>query len=59
MSRIWNIFSAQPEVKDKEASELIQLIDVKGDIHFDHVHFGYQKDTAVIEDLNFISLLAK
>jgi ATP-binding cassette subfamily B multidrug efflux pump len=52
MSRIWNIFSAQPEVKDKEASELVQLVDVKGDIHFDHVHFGYQKDTAVIEDLD-------
>lgn len=52
MSRIWTIFSAQPEVKDKKASELIQLVDVKGDIQFDHVHFGYQKDTAVIEDLN-------
>ncbi|MDR6549283.1 ABC transporter ATP-binding protein [Paenibacillus qinlingensis] len=51
MTRIWNIFAAQPEVKDKEASELVPLDDVKGDIHFDHVHFGYQKDTAVIEDL--------
>jgi ATP-binding cassette subfamily B multidrug efflux pump len=51
MGRIWNIFSTQPEVKDKETSELIQLTDVKGDIHFQHVHFGYQEDTTVIEDL--------
>ncbi|WP_157265041.1 ABC transporter ATP-binding protein [Paenibacillus oryzisoli] len=52
MSRIWNIFSAQPEVQDKEVSELIPLVNVQGDIQFDHVHFGYQKDTAVIEDLD-------
>ncbi|MNQ98077.1 putative ABC transporter ATP-binding protein [compost metagenome] len=52
MSRIWNIFSAQPEVKDKEASELIQLKDVKGEIRFDQVRFGYLKETAVIENLD-------
>lgn len=52
MSRIWNIFSAKPEVQDKEVSELIPLVNVQGDIQFDHVHFGYQKDTAVIENLD-------
>ncbi|WNR42618.1 ABC transporter ATP-binding protein [Paenibacillus roseipurpureus] len=52
MSRIWNIFAAQPEVKEKETAALIPLADVKGDIQFQHVHFGYQKDMAVIEDLN-------
>ncbi|WP_084225437.1 ABC transporter ATP-binding protein [Paenibacillus pectinilyticus] len=51
MSRIWNVFSVKPEVMDKEASQLIPLKDVKGDIHFNHVHFGYQKDTPVIDDL--------
>ncbi|MCY9696872.1 ABC transporter ATP-binding protein [Paenibacillus alginolyticus] len=51
VNRIWNIFSIQPEVKDKEGVPPISLNDVKGDIHFNHVHFGYSKDTAVIEDL--------
>ncbi|WP_246308977.1 ABC transporter ATP-binding protein [Paenibacillus alginolyticus] len=51
VNRIWNIFSIQPEVKDKEGVPPLSLNDVKGDIHFNHVHFGYSKDTAVIEDL--------
>lgn len=51
VNRIWNIFSIQPEVKDKEGVSSPLLSDVKGDIHFNHVNFGYLKDTAVIEDL--------
>ncbi|WP_156390223.1 MULTISPECIES: ABC transporter ATP-binding protein [unclassified Paenibacillus] len=51
VNRIWNIFAIQPEVKDKEGMLSPSLSDVKGDIHFNHVHFGYLKDTAVIEDL--------
>jgi ATP-binding cassette subfamily B protein len=51
INRIWNIFSIQPEVKDKEGVPPLSLNDVKGDIHFNHVHFGYSKDTAVIEGL--------
>lgn len=51
LNRIWTIFSMQPEVKDKEDMLPIVLSDVKGDIHFNHVDFGYLKDTAVIEDL--------
>ncbi|KRF12025.1 ABC transporter ATP-binding protein [Paenibacillus sp. Soil787] len=51
VNRIWNIFSIQPEVKDKEGVSPLSLSDVLGDIHFNHVHFGYLKDTTVIEDL--------
>ncbi|MGO4271256.1 ABC transporter ATP-binding protein [Paenibacillus sp. TAF58] len=51
VNRIWNIFSIQPEVKDKEGVSPLSLSDVLGDIHFNHVHFGYLKDTAVIENL--------
>ncbi|WP_223192477.1 ABC transporter ATP-binding protein [Paenibacillus sedimenti] len=51
MQRIWNVFSVKPEVADKEEPKQIPLSDVQGRIHFNHVHFGYQKDMTVIDDL--------
>ncbi|MEW9700508.1 ABC transporter ATP-binding protein [Paenibacillus sp. SI8] len=51
LNRIWNVFSIQPEIADKAETKHVNLADVKGDIHFNHVHFCYQKDVPVIDDL--------
>ncbi|MGG1515316.1 ABC transporter ATP-binding protein [Paenibacillus oryzisoli] len=51
LNRIWTVFSAQPEVTDKATEQLKPLPDIQGDIHFNHVHFGYLQDSEVISDL--------
>ncbi|OPH60936.1 ABC transporter [Paenibacillus ferrarius] len=51
LNRIWHVFSTQPEVKDKDQVTSIAVADLKGDIRFNHVHFGYLKDRTIIEDL--------
>ncbi|MFC5447883.1 ABC transporter ATP-binding protein [Paenibacillus aestuarii] len=51
MGRIWNIFSTQPEVADKANPQPVDFANVRGEIHFNHVGFGYQKDIPVIHDL--------
>lgn len=51
MNRIWNIFATQPDVNDKENAKIIPLPKVKGEIHFNHVKFGYLKDISVLDDL--------
>ncbi|MZQ84208.1 ATP-binding cassette domain-containing protein [Paenibacillus sp. 5J-6] len=51
MNRIWNIFATQPDVNDKQNAVAIPLPKVKGEIHFNHVKFGYLKDISVLDDL--------
>lgn len=51
MNRIWNIFSTQPEVTDKENAKPLAVNEVKGEIHFNNVTFGYLKDISVIDNL--------
>lgn len=51
MNRIWNIFATQPDVNDKQNAVTIPLPKVKGEIHFNHVKFGYLKDISVLDDL--------
>jgi ATP-binding cassette subfamily B multidrug efflux pump len=51
MNRIWNIFATQPDVNDKQNAMTIPLPKVKGEIHFNHVKFGYLKDISVLDDL--------
>ncbi|MDR6882664.1 ABC transporter ATP-binding protein [Bacillus sp. 3255] len=51
MNRIWNIFATQPEVKDKPDAKPVAMQNVKGEIHFSNVTFGYLKEVSVIENL--------
>ncbi|UKS30792.1 ABC transporter ATP-binding protein/permease [Paenibacillus sp. HWE-109] len=52
LNRIWKIFSTQPDVKDKENAKPIADSDLKGEIHFNHVQFGYVQERTIIEDLD-------
>ena len=48
--RVFRLIDAPPETPDKR--DATDLTDVKGDIEFDHVTFGYDKDTPVIKDFS-------
>jgi ATP-binding cassette subfamily B protein len=54
MERIWRILSTEPEVRDPrpEQTALLQPEDVKGQIDFENVSFGYNPDVPVIAHLN-------
>ncbi|TJY42207.1 ABC transporter ATP-binding protein [Cohnella pontilimi] len=52
VSRIWNIFSVPPEVKDAAVVRDLDLKQVKGRIDFDHIRFGYREGSPVIHDLD-------
>ncbi|MGG5460447.1 ABC transporter ATP-binding protein [Clostridium sp. B9] len=49
-NRVFEFLDEKEEVKDKENS--IKLENPKGNVSFEHVKFGYKKDTELIEDLN-------
>lgn len=49
--RVFRLLDAQPEPPDKP--DAVQLTQPKGDISFNHVRFGYDKDVPVIKDLSF------
>ena len=55
--RVFRLIDATPEAKDKE--DAISLNEVKGDIKFNHVKFGYVKDKTIIHDLSFEALAGK
>jgi ATP-binding cassette, subfamily B, multidrug efflux pump len=48
--RVFEIIDTKPELKD--APEAMDLKDIKGDVVFDHVDFGYLKDVPVLKDVN-------
>ncbi len=48
--RIFNLLNEEEEVKDKEHAT--ELTEVKGDVAFDGVQFGYEKGKTIIHDLN-------
>ncbi|WP_310602191.1 ABC transporter ATP-binding protein [Anaerosporobacter sp.] len=49
--RIFEILDTAPDIVDD--SNVTELPDIKGDIHFDHVSFSYDEDTLVLDDVNF------
>ncbi|MDP4099013.1 ABC transporter ATP-binding protein/permease [Paenibacillus sp. P96] len=54
MERIWRILSTEPDVRDPrpENTAALQPEDVKGQIDFEHVSFGYIPNVPVITHLN-------
>ncbi|HOZ53824.1 MAG TPA: ABC transporter ATP-binding protein [Bacilli bacterium] len=46
------IFEFINEEEEKEKDKLIEIKDIKGNITFDHVHFGYNKNKVIIKDFN-------
>ena len=47
--RVFEIIDTQPEVMD--APDALALKTIEGHVHFDHVHFGYQPNVAVIKNM--------
>jgi len=50
--RIFSLTDSIPEVKDREAA--YDPGTIFGDIEFDHVHFSYEDNIPVIDDLNLV-----
>jgi ATP-binding cassette subfamily B protein len=48
--RIFEILDMQSEIADKEGA--VELKDVRGDVVFDHVSFGYGKNLQVVSDIS-------
>ncbi|MGA1864403.1 MAG: ABC transporter ATP-binding protein [bacterium] len=48
--RVFEIIDSDPEVRD--APDALPLKDIRGDVRFDHVSFGYRSDTVVIRDMS-------
>ena len=47
------VFRLIDEPKEKEdLSDAIELKDATGDVTFSHVHFGYQKDRTILQDIS-------
>jgi ABC-type multidrug transport system fused ATPase/permease subunit len=49
--RVGELLSVQPDIQDHRAA--IKADNLRGDILFEHVSFGYQKDNLVIHDVSF------
>lgn len=49
--RIFNLIDTEPEIKDRPRT--IETQTIAGDIRFDHVHFHYEQDDPVLNDLDF------
>ncbi|MFS0778438.1 ABC transporter ATP-binding protein [Neobacillus sp. 3P2-tot-E-2] len=48
--RVFDLLDEEEEQKEKEAE--IDLDQMKGQVTFDHVSFGYEKDSLLMEDIN-------
>lgn len=55
--RVFNLIDADVETLDSPTS--ISLTEVKGDVEFKNVKFGYLKDKTIIKDLSFKALQGK
>lgn len=49
--RVFNLLDQPEEVLDK--ADAIEFKDVKGDVHFDDVSFGYDPERTILHDLSF------
>lgn len=50
--RIFEILDEEEETPDPEDAVPVP-VDLKGEVRFEHVRFGYEEDKVLIEDLNF------
>ncbi|MDF2872095.1 MAG: yknV [Anaerocolumna sp.] len=50
--RIFEIMDTAPDINDETDST--ELPHIKGEVHFDHVTFAYDKDTQVLNDVSFL-----
>jgi ATP-binding cassette subfamily B protein len=50
--RIFSLIDSDPEVKDRENA--INTESIFGDIEFDHVHFSYEDNIPVLDDLSLV-----
>ena len=50
--RIFSLIDSDPEVKDRENA--ISTDSIFGDIEFDHVHFSYEDNIPVLDDLSLV-----
>lgn len=48
--RVFEFLEEDEEIKD--SNNIISIENIKGDITFNHVHFGYDEDRTIIEDFN-------
>lgn len=51
MSRVFELFDLQPEIKNKENAKELQ--EVKNDITFENVYFEYQENKPVLNNVSF------
>ncbi len=51
VERIYEIFDTPADIKDKEGAKTLPQI--QGEVTFDHVTFGYDKDVTVLDDVSF------
>lgn len=49
-ARIFEMLDVAPEIQD--SPDAIELPPVKGEIHFQHVSFGYEPDNDILHDIN-------
>ena len=47
--RVFRLIDEEPEIADK--ADAVLLTDVKGDVNFDHVRFGYVPEKVILHDL--------
>ncbi len=50
LERIFEMMDIQPEIQD--ADDAYALPEVKGDIRFEHITFGYEKNQTILEDFD-------
>jgi len=51
--RIFEIIDAEPDIVDRP--DAIPLDTFKGEVRFEHVHFGYDEELPVLKDINFVA----
>ncbi|MCQ2414004.1 MAG: ABC transporter ATP-binding protein/permease [Clostridia bacterium] len=51
--RVFRLIDEEPEPADKP--EALKLTDVRGEVTFDHVKFGYVENKIILKDLSFVA----
>ncbi|MDF2855641.1 MAG: transporter ATP-binding protein [Neobacillus sp.] len=49
--RVFEIMDETPDMLDKESAIVVDSF--KGEVEFSHVHFGYEEDQQILENINF------
>jgi ATP-binding cassette, subfamily B, multidrug efflux pump len=51
--RVFNVLDQENEVED--IKDAIDLVDIKGEVKFNHVSFSYTKDQTVLDNVSFVA----